>query len=52
MMAHEASIYEKFMEMQPPQPLTDAELAVKLPENVADMPVTELERWILSRSQV
>jgi hypothetical protein len=51
MMAHEASIYEKFMEMQPPQPLTEAELAVELTHNVGAMTLAEVMCWIRNRSQ-
>ncbi len=41
--------YEMLMETQAPQPLTEAELAVELPENVGLMTVAEVERWIEAR---
>jgi hypothetical protein len=43
--------YEMLMETQAPQPLTEAELAVELPVNVAEMTVDEIQRWIKARAQ-
>jgi hypothetical protein len=51
MIMHAQTKYQKLMETQAPQPLTEAELAVELPENVSDMTVAELERWIKARAQ-
>lgn len=43
--------YQKLMETQAPQPLTEAELSVALPDNVGDMTLAEVERWIRARTQ-
>lgn len=44
--------YQMLMETHTPQPLTEAQLAVELPENVALMTVAEIEQWIKARTQV
>lgn len=43
--------YKKLMETQAPRVLTEAELMVTLPDNVGEMTVAEIERWIKARTQ-